>query len=129
VGVGFAFLAFLALIGLTVDWVTQGVPFPGFGTIVALMVMLFGILFCMLGIVSIYIGLIYEEAKGRPNFVIRRTVGFGPAGVGEAVDAQATSVNAVAAPTAPSRVGDEGTISGPLGSEPEGTQAASTVES
>jgi hypothetical protein len=30
-----------------------------------------------LGIVSIYIGLIYEEVKGRPNFVIRETRGFG----------------------------------------------------
>jgi hypothetical protein len=39
------------------------------------MVMLFGILFCLLGIVSIYIGLIYEEVKGRPNFVIRQTFG------------------------------------------------------
>lgn len=41
-------------------------PFPGFGTIVALMVMLFGILFCLLGIVSIYIGQIYEEVKVGP---------------------------------------------------------------
>jgi polyisoprenyl-phosphate glycosyltransferase len=66
----------LALVGLTIDWITRGVPFPGFGTIVALMIMLFGILFCLLGVVSIYIGLIYEEVKGRPNFVIRQTQGF-----------------------------------------------------
>jgi len=66
----------VALVGLTIDWVTRGVPFPGFGTIVAVMVMLFGILFCLLGVVSVYIGLIYEEVKGRPNFVIRQTRGF-----------------------------------------------------
>ena len=76
IGVGLAALAFLALIAFSIDWLTRGVPFPGFGTIVTLMIMLFGLLFCMLGIVSIYIGLIYEETKGRPNFVIRRTVGF-----------------------------------------------------
>ena len=76
VGLGLFVTSVLALIGLTIDWMTRGVPFPGFGTIVALMVMLFGILFCFLGIVSIYIGLIYEEVKGRPNFVVRQTLGF-----------------------------------------------------
>ncbi len=76
VGISLFVISLLTLFGLTIDWITRGVPFPGFGTIVALMVMLFGILFCFLGVVSIYIGLIYEEVKGRPNFVIRETVGF-----------------------------------------------------
>jgi dolichol-phosphate mannosyltransferase len=67
----------LALIALTIDWVANGVPFPGFGTIISLMVMLFGVLFLLLGIVSIYVGLIYDEVKGRPNFVVRRRLGFG----------------------------------------------------
>ena len=75
VGLGLFVVSLLALIGLTVDWVTR-LPFPGFGTIVALMVMFFGILFCFLGVVSIYIGLIYEEVKGRPNFIIRDALGF-----------------------------------------------------
>jgi hypothetical protein len=30
-----------------------------------------------LGIVSIYIGQIYEEVKGRPNFIVRQTLGLG----------------------------------------------------
>jgi len=77
VGAGLFIASIIALVALTIDWVTRGVPFPGFGTIVALMVMLFGVLFCLLGIVSIYIGLIYEEVKGRPNFVIRQTFGLG----------------------------------------------------
>jgi dolichol-phosphate mannosyltransferase len=76
VGVGLFAASIIALIVLTIDWATLGVPFPGFGTIVALMVMLFGILFCLLGIVSIYIGQIYEEVKGRPNFIVRQTLGF-----------------------------------------------------
>ncbi len=76
VGIGLFILSILALIGLSINWLIRGVPFPGFGTIVALMVMLFGILFCFLGVISIYIGLIYEEVKGRPNFVIRETLGF-----------------------------------------------------
>ncbi|MGD0394999.1 MAG: glycosyltransferase family 2 protein, partial [Acidimicrobiales bacterium] len=77
VGAGLFVASLIALIALAIDWVTRGVPFPGFGTIVALMVMLFGILFCLLGIVSIYIGQIYDEVKGRPNFIVRQTLGIG----------------------------------------------------
>jgi glycosyltransferase involved in cell wall biosynthesis len=76
VGVGLFGASLLALVALTIDWITRGVPFPAFGTIVALMVMLFGILFCLLGIVSVYIGLIYDEVKGRPNFVVRQMLGI-----------------------------------------------------
>ena len=74
--IGMFVISLLALVGLAIDWMTRGVPFPGFGTIVALMVMFFGILFCFLGVVSIYIGLIYEEVKRRPNFIIREALGF-----------------------------------------------------
>ena len=76
VGIGLFVASIVALVILTIDWATRGVPFPGFGTIVALMVMLFGILFCLLGIVSIYIGQIYEEVKGRPNYVVRQSLGL-----------------------------------------------------
>jgi len=108
VGIGLAVLAFLALVALSIDWLTRGVPFPGFGTIVALMVMLFGILFCMLGIISIYIGLIFEEAKGRPNFVIRRTVGFGARDTGVVLGTSPnTIITPVPAPVRPEGLVDE----------------------
>ncbi len=100
VGIGLFVVSLVALVGLTIDWLTRGVPFPGFGTIVALMVMLFGILFCLLGIVSVYIGLIYEEVKGRPNFVIRQTLGFDDG------DRAATDRRAGAEPT-PLRIVDD----------------------
>ena len=76
VGIGLFAASIVALVVLTIDFIALGVPFPGFGTIVALMVMMFGILFCLLGIVSIYIGLIYDEVKGRPNFIVRGTLGL-----------------------------------------------------
>ena len=69
-------LSFLAIIAFAIHFVTSGVPFAGFGTIVCLFLLLFGFLFTMLGIVSEYVGLIYEEVKQRPNFVVRRTVGI-----------------------------------------------------
>lgn len=70
-------LSFLAIIVLVVLAFTTGVPFAGFGTIVSLFLLMFGFLFTMLGIVSEYVGLIYEEVKQRPNFVVRREVGTG----------------------------------------------------
>lgn len=77
-GLGLSFLSFMALLVLVVRAVWWGVPFPGFGTIVAVMLLMFGMLFTMLGIVAEYVGLIYEEVKQRPNYVVRTTVGIAP---------------------------------------------------
>ncbi len=55
----------------------HGVPFAGYGTIVSLNVLLFGFLFLILGILGQYIAQIYEEVKARPNYIIRREIGFG----------------------------------------------------
>lgn len=73
-------LSFLAIVALAILAFTAGVPFAGFGTIVCLFLLMFGFLFTMLGIVSEYVGLIYEEVKQRPNFVVRREVGLEPTG-------------------------------------------------
>lgn len=69
-------LSLLAIVVLAVKFVAFGVPFPGFGTIICLMLLLFGLLFSMLGVVSEYVGLIYEEVKQRPNYIVRDRVGF-----------------------------------------------------
>jgi polyisoprenyl-phosphate glycosyltransferase len=75
-GAAFSALSFLALIALTVRFFLVGVPFPGFGTLICVIILLFGMLFLMLGVIAEYIGLIYEEVKQRPNFVVRREVGL-----------------------------------------------------
>jgi len=41
---------------------------------VSLFLLILGFLSLMLGILSEYVGLIYEEVKGRPNFIVARTV-------------------------------------------------------
>lgn len=69
-------IAALAFIGFLVRTFAFGVPFDGFGTIVSVMLIGFGALFLLLGVLGEYIGLIYEEVKQRPNFIIARTVGF-----------------------------------------------------
>lgn len=76
IGVCLSAISFLGLIIFGVLWITDGVPFGGFGTIVSISLLLFGVLAFMLGIVSEYVGLIYEEVKRRPNFVVSRTLGF-----------------------------------------------------
>jgi len=64
------------LVAFTFSWVFIGVPFQGFGTIVSLVLLLFGFLTFMLGLIAEYIGLIYEEVKQRPNFVVSTEIGF-----------------------------------------------------
>jgi len=51
-------------------WLRFGVPFDGFGTVVGILLLLIGFLFTAVAIMSEYIGLIYNESKGRPHFII-----------------------------------------------------------
>jgi glycosyltransferase involved in cell wall biosynthesis len=69
-------VSIVTLLALVVKWVFFGVPFSGFGTIVALLLAAFGLISLMIGIVSEYVGLIYEEVKKRPNFVVSETIGL-----------------------------------------------------
>lgn len=74
-GVGLSAVSVIAFAICMVSWVVVGVPFAGFGTLVSLVLMVFGILTFMLGLIAEYVGLIYEEVKQRPNFVVRTTLG------------------------------------------------------
>lgn len=76
VGIAVSTLSFGLLLWTVIKAVLWGVPFEGYGTIMTVMLLMFGILFTMLGIVSEYIGLIYEEVKQRPNFVVKTKVGL-----------------------------------------------------
>lgn len=66
----------VAILVLSVLAVFVGVPFAGFGTIIALIIGGFGFQTLLLGIVSEYLGLVYEESKGRPNFIVSEKIGF-----------------------------------------------------
>ena len=76
IGVTLSIGSILALVPLTLVWVINGVPFAGFGTLVSIVLLLFGALFLLLGIVAEYVGLIYEEVKQRPNFVVAEAHGI-----------------------------------------------------
>ena len=75
---GFALsaMSFAALVILSLTWVLVGVPFAGFGTIIALTLLAFGLLASMIGVLAEYLGLVYEEVKARPNFVVAERVDF-----------------------------------------------------
>lgn len=75
-GVGLSGFSFVLLVGFVVRWFVLGVPFSGFGTIVALMLLLFGLLFLLLGMATEYIGLIFEEVRNRPVYVALDAYGF-----------------------------------------------------
>jgi dolichol-phosphate mannosyltransferase len=69
-------LSFLLLFIIVIRAFAWGVPFPGFGTIMSVMLLLFGFLFIFLGVIGQYIGLIYEEVKQRPNYIVKEKVGL-----------------------------------------------------
>jgi dolichol-phosphate mannosyltransferase len=71
--------SFVTFVAFAITWIFVGVPFAGFGTIVSLALLVFGILTFMLGLIAEYVGLIYEEVKQRPNFIVNTTVGDLPA--------------------------------------------------
>lgn len=75
-GVGLAAMSFVLLVTYLVKAIFFGVPFDGFGTIVALLLMLFGFLFLFLWMISEYVGLIFEEVRHRPSFIIAETHGL-----------------------------------------------------
>lgn len=68
--------SFIFLIYTVITAFTKGVPFAGYGTLVSVITFMFGVLFLILGVISEYISFIHDEVKQRPNFIIRRKVGF-----------------------------------------------------
>lgn len=70
VGIVLAVCSLLSIFLLSVLWVIWGVPFPGFGSLISLQLLLFGVLCTLIGILSEYVSLIYEEVKQRPTFLV-----------------------------------------------------------
>ena len=77
-GVVLSLTSFVSIAVFTYVWIFIGVPFAGFGTLVSVAVLAFGTLTFMLGIIAEYLGLIYEEVKGRPNFIVSDVLGIHP---------------------------------------------------
>lgn len=76
VGILFSVISFATLIYEILKVLIFGVPFDGFGTLICGIFLMFGFLFIILGIMSEYIGMIYEEVKARPNFIVEEIIGI-----------------------------------------------------
>ena len=71
------FLSLFSLFGVFISavfWFIGGVPFAGFGTIIGLIALGFSITMTSIGILAQYVGLIYEEVKQRPLYLIKEKI-------------------------------------------------------
>jgi dolichol-phosphate mannosyltransferase len=67
-------LSILSIVGIAlafVFWIALGVPFAGFGSIISLQLLLFSFTVLILGTIGEYVGLMVDEVKGRPAFIVR----------------------------------------------------------
>jgi len=73
-GGALSLFSFLLLIISAVAWILFGVPFAGYGTLVGIISLGFSITMLAFGVLSQYVGLIYEEVKRRPIYIVRDQV-------------------------------------------------------
>jgi len=60
----------LGIFVLSIFWLTYGVPFAGYGSLIGVMFVGFSVIMLCIGILAQYLGLIYEEVKQRPLYVV-----------------------------------------------------------
>ena len=58
------------IIVLAIFWIVSGVPFAGFGSIIGVIILGFSLTMLCIGILAQYLGLIYEEVKQRPLYLV-----------------------------------------------------------
>ena len=75
IGILTSLSSIIVFVSLYIRWIIGGVPFGGFGILVTLALLSLGLIVFMLGIIAEYLGLIYEEVKQRPNFIVDEYLG------------------------------------------------------
>lgn len=76
IGFFITLIAIISFILLVIQSIFFGVPFNGFGTLMSTVLIGFGTVTLLTGVIGEYVGLIYEEVKNRPNFIISNQIGF-----------------------------------------------------
>lgn len=77
VGVVVALTGFVYAVDIAYTRIWRSTPFTGWAPIMILILIIGGLLMVMLGIIGEYVWRIYDEVKGKPNYVIRTTYGDG----------------------------------------------------
>jgi dolichol-phosphate mannosyltransferase len=67
-------ISLFSLLPLTIVFLTSGVPFGGFGSLIGFAVLSFALIMLSLGTIALYISLIYEETKNRPSYIIDEVI-------------------------------------------------------
>jgi dolichol-phosphate mannosyltransferase len=70
-------LSIFSLFGIIIMsllWIFGSVPFAGFGTIVGLITLGFSLTMLAIGVLAQYLGLVYEEVKQRPLYLIANSI-------------------------------------------------------
>lgn len=75
-GLSLSMIAVVTLFTYVGSVLIYGVPFDGFGTLVSIALGGLAITTLLLGVIGEYVGLVYEEVKRRPNYVVRSRIGF-----------------------------------------------------
>ena len=74
-GFAVAFLSFAYLVAILVMFFI-GINIPGWTTMMSVMLILGAVQLLTVGFLGLYIGRIYEEVKGRPNYIVESSIGF-----------------------------------------------------
>jgi dolichol-phosphate mannosyltransferase len=72
-GLSMSIMSIFSLLLLAILWIAFGVPFAGFGSLIGVTVLGFSIIMFSIGILAQYLGLIYEEVKQRPLYLVTET--------------------------------------------------------
>jgi len=75
-GIMMSTVSFLMMIGYIIAYFIYGRTVPGHTSIIVTMLFLFGVLFFVLGIIGEYLARVYDEVKGRPNYIVSETIGI-----------------------------------------------------
>ncbi len=76
VGFFLSALSFLYLIIVLLQKICGFLTVAGWASLLAVQLFFNGVMLIMLGIIGSYIGRIYEEAKGRPLYIVQEEIGF-----------------------------------------------------
>lgn len=71
-----SFISFSMIIFQIALYFIYGRGAPGISTIIVLISFLFGMLFLILGVIGEYLSRIYDEVKGRPNYIVKNKIGL-----------------------------------------------------
>jgi glycosyltransferase involved in cell wall biosynthesis len=72
-GLMLSVISVVGLMALAPFWIFSGVPFAGFGSLIGVTVLGFSLTMLCVGILAQYVGLIYEEVKRRPLYLVTET--------------------------------------------------------